>query len=66
MKKNIGTVERVIRVIVGIGVLSVAFVGKGTPWTYLGILPLLTGVVGWCPPYAVFGISTCKASDQEK
>lgn len=66
MKKNIGTVERVIRVVVGIGILSLAFVGEETPWAYLGILPLLTGLVGWCPPYAVLGISTCKASDHRE
>jgi hypothetical protein len=59
MKKNIGTVERVIRVVVGFGVLSLAFVGPQSPWAYLGILPVLTGLVGWCPPYARLGINTC-------
>ena len=59
MKKNIGTVERVIRVVVGFGVLSLAFVGPQSPWAYLGILPVLTGLVGWCPPYALLGINTC-------
>ena len=60
MKKNIGSVERVIRVIAGIAILSLAFVGPRSPWAYLGIIPLVTGLVGWCPPYALLGISTCK------
>jgi hypothetical protein len=61
MKKNIGAVERVIRIILGIGILSLAFVGPKSPWAYLGIVPLATGLIGWCPPYALFGFSTCKS-----
>ena len=59
MKQNIGNIERVIRILAGLGILSLAFVGPATPWGYLGIVPLLTGLTGWCPPYALFGISTC-------
>lgn len=62
MKKNIGTIERVIRVVIGIGILTLAFVGVRSPWAYLGIIPLLTGIIGWCPPYALLGISTCRAA----
>lgn len=40
--------------------LSLAFVGPKTMWAYLGLVPLLTGVVGFCPAYALFGIRTCK------
>jgi len=60
MKKNVGGVERAVRIIAGIAVLSLAFVGPKSAWAYLGIVPLATGFVGWCPPYALFGISTCK------
>jgi hypothetical protein len=60
MKKNVGSVERVIRVIAGIAILSLAFVGPQSPWAYLGIIPLATGLMGWCPAYALLGISTCK------
>jgi len=60
MKRNIGSVERIIRIIAGIAVISLAFVGPKTAWAYLGIIPLATGLIGWCPPYALFGISTCK------
>jgi hypothetical protein len=57
--KNVGSADRAIRIIVGLGVLSLVFVGPQTPWGYLGLLPLVTGLVGWCPPYALLGINTC-------
>jgi len=60
MKKNIGGAERIIRIIAGLAILSLAFVGPQSAWAYLGIVPLATGVIGWCPPYALFGFSTCK------
>ena len=58
MPKNIGTVERAVRFVVGAGILSLAFVGPQSPWAYLGLVPLLTGLLGWCPPYALLGINT--------
>ncbi|HVY86932.1 MAG TPA: DUF2892 domain-containing protein [Caulobacterales bacterium] len=60
MPKNEGMLDRVIRVVVGIAILSLVFVGPKTPWAWIGLLPLLTGVVGFCPAYALFGIRTCK------
>ncbi len=59
MKKNIHPVERVVRIIVGIALISMAFVGPANPWFYLGIIPLATGLMGWCPPYQMLGFSTC-------
>lgn len=52
-------VERVLRVLVGLGVISLAFVGPKTPWAWLGIIPVLTGATGLCPLYTLLGISTC-------
>ena len=52
-------IERVLRVIVGLGVLSLAFVGPKTPWGYLGLVPLATGLLGTCPLYTLLGWSTC-------
>lgn len=52
-------VERVLRVILGLGVLSLAFVGPKTPWGYLGLIPLATGLLGTCPLYTLLGWSTC-------
>ena len=60
MLKNVGTVDRSVRIIVGLGVLSLAFIGPHTPWGYLGLVPLATGLIGWCPAYLPLGIKTCK------
>ena len=54
-------VERVVRVILGLGVLSLAFVGPKTAWGYLGVVLLATGLLGSCPLYTLFGWSTCPA-----
>jgi len=59
MKTNIHKVERVIRILAGIGLTSMAFIGPANNWFLLGLVPLLTGLVGWCPPYAMLGINTC-------
>ena len=61
MKMNEGPVDRIVRIVAGIGILLLAFVGPKTPWAYLGIVPLATGIVGICPPYALFGYSTCRS-----
>ena len=66
MKKNIGKIERIIRVAVGLVLLSLTIVGPQTLWGLIGILPLVTGLVGWCPPYAMLGISTCKKCNSTK
>ncbi len=63
MKKNIGQTERIIRVIVGLAITSLAFWGPKSPWALLGLIPVFTGLLGWCPPYAILGISTCKNCD---
>ncbi|NCU11436.1 MAG: DUF2892 domain-containing protein [Sphingomonadaceae bacterium] len=60
MTRNVGQTERVIRIILGLVLLGMAAMGQYTPWTWLGIVPLLTGLIGWCPPYAMFGINTCR------
>lgn len=56
---NEGTVDRVLRVVVGAAVLSLVFVGPKTPWGWVGLVPLLTGLVGYCPLYSLLGIRTC-------
>ena len=59
MKTNIHSVERIVRVALGLGLVSMAFVGPANLWFLLGLIPLATGLVGWCPPYAMLGINTC-------
>jgi hypothetical protein len=59
MKLNEGSTDRILRVVVGIALLSLAFIGPKTPWAYLGVIPLLTGIIGFCPLYAILGINTC-------
>lgn len=61
MLQNEGVLDRVLRVLVGLGILSLVFVGAQTPWAWFGLVPLLTGIVGVCPIYSVLGIRTCPA-----
>mgnify|MGYP001003126333 CR=1 FL=1 len=59
MKPNEGAIDRVLRIVVGLGVLSLVFIGPKTPLGYIGLVPLLTGLVGICPLYSLLGINTC-------
>ncbi len=61
MNKNIHPIERGVRVVGGAALTSLAFWGPSNAWFLLGIVPILTGLAGWCPPYALLGISTCPA-----
>lgn len=60
--RNVGVTDRVLRLVAGIGILSLVFVGPRTPWGYLGLIPILTAVFGTCPAYALLGINTCHKS----
>jgi membrane-associated protease RseP (regulator of RpoE activity) len=57
--KNEGTVDRVLRVVGGAALISLVFVGPETPWGWIGVVPLVTGLLGYCPVYSLLGISTC-------
>jgi hypothetical protein len=65
MNKNIGVIERIIRIVAGIGILSLVFMGPETKWGYIGIIPLATGLIGLCPLYSLFGFSTCKTCKEQ-
>lgn len=56
---NEGTVDRALRVIAGLGLVTLAATGTVGVWGWIGVLPLLTGAFGFCPAYAIFGIKTC-------
>jgi len=60
MKQNVGGIDRTLRVIIGIGLISLVFIGPQTVWGWIGVVPLVTAIIGWCPPYALLGIRTCK------
>lgn len=59
LARNVGPGDRLARLILGIGILSLAFVGPRTPWGYLGLIPILTAALGTCPAYSLLGINTC-------
>ena len=57
--RNVGGVDRGLRIVAGIVLLSLVFVGPQTAWGWVGLVPLVTGMVGNCPLYSVFGWNTC-------
>ena len=59
MQHNEGTTDRLIRILVGIALIAIVFTGPQTRWGWIGLIPLITGLVGYCPAYAAFGWSTC-------
>lgn len=60
MPCNEGKLDRALRVIVGLVLLALVFTGPQTPWGWVGLVPLLTGIFGYCPLYTVLGINTCR------
>lgn len=58
-KTNEGTIDRTLRVIAGLALISLVFVGPQTPFGWIGVVPLITGLVGWCPVYTLLGLNTC-------
>jgi hypothetical protein len=59
MKLNIHPIERAFRIILGVGLIAFALVGVESSWGYIGFVPLLTGLKGWCPAYTIMGYSSC-------
>ena len=64
MKKNMGTIDRSLRIIVGVILLLLVFVGPQTPWGWLGLIPLATGFTSWCPAYLPFKFTTLKKGEE--
>lgn len=59
MSANVGSIDRILRIIVGAALIGLVFVGPQTPWGWIGLVPLLTAIVGWCPAYTLLGLSSC-------
>ncbi len=62
---NEGTIDRVLRIILGFGLISAYFLYPDSAYSWafwIGVIPAVTGILGWCPLYSIFGIKTCKTS----
>lgn len=61
MKTNEGTLDRTVRILAGIALIGLTVAGTIGPWGWIGVVPLATGLLGWCPAYSIFGFNTCPA-----
>ncbi len=59
MTRNVGGIDRTLRIATGLALVAAAATGTVGVWGWLGLLPLATGLMGWCPPYALLGWNTC-------
>lgn len=59
MPRNEGSLDRALRIIVGLALIAMVFVGPQVAWGWIGVVPLLTGLVGFCPLYRLVGLNTC-------
>jgi hypothetical protein len=66
MNKNVGSIDRLVRVIVGIALIALVFIGPQTPWGWIGLVPLATAALSWCPLYTALGVNTCAAAPKPK
>lgn len=60
MKANVGGLDRILRIVLGMALIALAALGYIGVWGYIGVVPVLTGMIGWCPAYLPFGLSSCK------
>ncbi|MEO3430840.1 DUF2892 domain-containing protein [Pelagibius sp. CAU 1746] len=58
MNRNVGTLDRILRIIVGVALIALVFVGPKTAWGWIGVIPLVTAFIGFCPAYRLLGICT--------
>jgi hypothetical protein len=61
-KANVGTTDRILRIVVGVILIALVFTGPMTLWGWIGVIPLVTGLFGTCPVYSLIGVSSCKRS----
>lgn len=65
MEKNIGNLDKAVRVLVGLVLIALVFVVPQTPWGWIGVPVIAIALFGWCPLYSVLGVKTCKACAKE-
>jgi hypothetical protein len=63
MNKNVGSIDRVLRIAVGAVLIALVFIGPQTPWGWIGLIPLVTAVIGWCPAYTLLGLNSAKGKE---
>jgi membrane protein implicated in regulation of membrane protease activity len=59
MNANVGGIDKILRIVAGLVLIALAILGIGAPWTWIGVVPLATGLMGWCPAYSIFGVNSC-------
>lgn len=59
MSANVGNIDRILRIVVGLALISLVFIGPMTPWGWIGLIPLGTAFIGYCPAYSILGVNTC-------
>ncbi|KAI3597545.1 putative membrane protein (plasmid) [Cupriavidus necator H850] len=59
MQANVGTIDRILRIVIGLVLIGLAATGGIGAWGWIGVLPLLTGIVRICPAYSILGVKTC-------
>lgn len=59
MQANVGGVDKILRIGAGVVLIGLGLAGIGAPWTFIGVVPLATGLMGWCPLYPLLGLNTC-------
>lgn len=59
MNGNVGGIDKILRIVAGLGLIGATVAGVLPVWGYIGIVPLATGLMGWCPAYSLLGIKTC-------
>ncbi|MBF0143454.1 MAG: DUF2892 domain-containing protein [Magnetococcales bacterium] len=64
MKANVGGADRIGRIVVGLVLIALVFVGPKSVWGWVGVVPLLTGLFKFCPFYPIFGLNTCGCSKE--
>ncbi|MCX7945682.1 MAG: DUF2892 domain-containing protein [Hydrogenophilus sp.] len=65
MQTNVGGIDKISRIAVGALLILLAIMGIGTPWTWIGVIPLVTGLIGFCPLYILLGINTAAPKDNQ-
>ena len=63
--KNVGGIDKVLRIVVGLALISMVFIGPQTLWGLVGLVPLITGLFGFCPFYPLLGLNSCPVSSKK-